>query len=31
MAKRFLQKPFSPDQLVTAVRTLISPPQEVGS
>jgi two-component system, cell cycle sensor histidine kinase and response regulator CckA len=31
MAKRFLQKPFSTDQLVTAVRTLISPPQEVGS
>jgi CheY-like chemotaxis protein len=31
LAKRFLQKPFSTDQLVTAVRTLISPPQEVGS
>ena len=31
MAKRFLQKPFTSEQLVTAVRSLISPPQEVGS
>ena len=31
MAKRFLQKPFSPTDLVTAVRALISPPQEVSS
>lgn len=31
MAKRFLQKPFSVDELVSTVRTLISPPQEVGS
>jgi len=31
MAKRFLQKPFSTDDLVGAVRSLISPPQEVGS
>jgi two-component system, cell cycle sensor histidine kinase and response regulator CckA len=31
MAKRFLQKPFTVDELVRAVRALISPPQEVGS
>jgi two-component system cell cycle sensor histidine kinase/response regulator CckA len=31
MAKRFLQKPFSATDLVTAVRGLISPPQEVTS
>ena len=31
MAKRFLQKPFSTDDLIGAVRSLISPPQEVGS
>ena len=31
MAKRFLQKPFSVDELVNAVRALISPPQEVSS
>lgn len=31
MAKRFLQKPFTTDELVGAVRSLISPPQEVGS
>lgn len=31
MAKRFLQKPFSVPDLVTAVRALISPPQEVRS
>jgi two-component system, cell cycle sensor histidine kinase and response regulator CckA len=31
MAKRFLQKPFTVDELVNAVRALISPPQEVGS
>jgi two-component system cell cycle sensor histidine kinase/response regulator CckA len=31
MAKRFLQKPFSATDLVTAVRGLISPPQEVSS
>jgi two-component system, cell cycle sensor histidine kinase and response regulator CckA len=31
MAKRFLQKPFSSGQLVSAVQSLISPPQEVGS
>jgi two-component system, cell cycle sensor histidine kinase and response regulator CckA len=29
MSKRFLQKPFKPDELVTAARNLISPPQEV--
>ena len=29
MAKRFLQKPFSVDELVNAVRGLIAPPQEV--
>lgn len=31
MAKRFLQKPFTIDELVGAVRTLISPAQQVGS
>jgi two-component system, cell cycle sensor histidine kinase and response regulator CckA len=31
MAKRFLQKPFTSEQLVTAVRSLISPPQEDGT
>jgi two-component system cell cycle sensor histidine kinase/response regulator CckA len=31
MAKRFLQKPFTVDELVQAVRALVSPPQEVGS
>jgi len=31
MAKRFLQKPFSVEDLLTAVRALISPPQEVRS
>jgi DNA-binding response OmpR family regulator len=31
MAERFLQKPFSTDELVSAVRSLISLPQEVGS
>jgi two-component system, cell cycle sensor histidine kinase and response regulator CckA len=31
MAKRFLQKPFSVTDLVTAVRALITPPQEVRS
>jgi two-component system, cell cycle sensor histidine kinase and response regulator CckA len=31
IAKRFLQKPFSATDLVTAVRGLISPPQEVRS
>jgi two-component system cell cycle sensor histidine kinase/response regulator CckA len=31
MAKRFLQKPFSVEELVNAVRALIAPPQEVGS
>lgn len=31
MAKRFLQKPFTVDELVNSVRALISPPQEVGS
>jgi two-component system cell cycle sensor histidine kinase/response regulator CckA len=31
MAKRFLQKPFTVDDLVNAVRALIAPPQEVGS
>jgi two-component system, cell cycle sensor histidine kinase and response regulator CckA len=29
MAKRFLQKPFSVADLVAAVRTVITPPQEV--
>ena len=31
IAKRFLQKPFSAEQLVNAVRGVIAPPQEVGS
>jgi CheY-like chemotaxis protein len=31
MAKRFLQKPFTTGELVGAVRSLISPAQEVGS
>jgi two-component system cell cycle sensor histidine kinase/response regulator CckA len=31
MAKRFLQKPFTVEDLVQAVRVLIAPPQEVGS
>jgi two-component system cell cycle sensor histidine kinase/response regulator CckA len=31
MAKRFLQKPFSVDELIMAVRVLISPAQQVGS
>jgi two-component system, cell cycle sensor histidine kinase and response regulator CckA len=31
IAKRFLQKPFTVEQLVGAVRTLIAPAQEVGS
>jgi CheY-like chemotaxis protein len=31
MAKRFLQKPFTPDELLSAARNLISPPQEVRS
>jgi two-component system cell cycle sensor histidine kinase/response regulator CckA len=31
MSKRFLQKPFSVEELVSAVRGLIAPPQEVGS
>ncbi len=31
MAKRFLQKPFTVDELVRAVRALIAPPQQVGS
>lgn len=31
MAKCFLQKPFTPEDLVSAVRTLIAPAQEVGS
>ena len=30
MVKRFLQKPFTASELVSAVRSLISPPQEVG-
>jgi two-component system, cell cycle sensor histidine kinase and response regulator CckA len=29
MAKRFLQKPFTVEDLITAVRALIAPPQEV--
>jgi CheY-like chemotaxis protein len=29
MAKRFLQKPFSVDELVNTVKELIAPPQEV--
>lgn len=31
MAKRFLQKPFSVEELVNAVRGVIAPPQEVSS
>jgi two-component system, cell cycle sensor histidine kinase and response regulator CckA len=31
MARRFLHKPFSVDALLTAVRNLIAPPQEVSS
>jgi two-component system cell cycle sensor histidine kinase/response regulator CckA len=31
MAKRFLQKPFTVEELVSAVRTLIAPAQSVGS
>jgi two-component system cell cycle sensor histidine kinase/response regulator CckA len=31
MAKRFLQKPFTVEELVDAVRALVSPPQGVGS
>jgi two-component system, cell cycle sensor histidine kinase and response regulator CckA len=31
MAKRFLQKPFTAEDLVAAVRLLVSPPQQVGS
>lgn len=31
MAKRFLQKPFTTEELVNAVRALVSPPQEVSS
>ena len=31
MSKRFLQKPFSIPDLVSAVRALITPPQEVSS
>jgi two-component system, cell cycle sensor histidine kinase and response regulator CckA len=31
MAKRFLQKPFTVEELVKAVSALILPPQEVGS
>jgi CheY-like chemotaxis protein len=30
MAKRFLQKPFTGRELVAAVHSLITPPQEVG-
>jgi two-component system, cell cycle sensor histidine kinase and response regulator CckA len=30
MAKRFLQKPFTVEELVAAVQTLIAPPQGVG-
>jgi two-component system cell cycle sensor histidine kinase/response regulator CckA len=30
MAKRFLQKPFTVEELVAAVQTLIAPPQSVG-
>jgi two-component system, cell cycle sensor histidine kinase and response regulator CckA len=30
MAKRFLQKPFTVEELVAAVHTLIAPPQSVG-
>jgi two-component system cell cycle sensor histidine kinase/response regulator CckA len=31
MARRFLQKPFTVDELVNAVQALTSPPQKVGS
>lgn len=31
MAKRFLQKPFTPEELAAAVRALVTPPQGVGS
>jgi two-component system, cell cycle sensor histidine kinase and response regulator CckA len=31
MAKKFLQKPFTPEQLIDAVRLLIAPAQSVGS
>ena len=31
MAKRFLQKPFTVEELTSAVKTLIAPPQRVGS
>ena len=31
MAKRFLQKPFSVEELVATVQGLIAPPQEVRS
>jgi two-component system, cell cycle sensor histidine kinase and response regulator CckA len=31
MARRFLQKPFTTAELVSAVRALVSPPQEVRS
>jgi two-component system, cell cycle sensor histidine kinase and response regulator CckA len=31
MSKRFLQKPFTPEELVAAVRALVTPPQGVGS
>jgi two-component system, cell cycle sensor histidine kinase and response regulator CckA len=30
MAKRFLQKPFTVEDLIAAVRALVSPPQSVG-
>jgi two-component system cell cycle sensor histidine kinase/response regulator CckA len=30
MAKRFLQKPFTVEDLIVAVRALVSPPQSVG-
>ena len=31
MARRFLQKPFTVDELINAVRALTAPPQQVGS
>ena len=31
MARKFLQKPFTPEQLIDAVRALLAPPQGVGS
>jgi CheY-like chemotaxis protein len=31
MAKRFLRKPFTTEELVSAVRALVFPPQEVRS